>query len=192
MRDQVAWTTGGTRLGFLALDRNGNGVIDGAGELLGQAVAGLRRPDGPATSVADLAAFDRADHGGNGDGLISAADAVFAQLRVWVDANHDGVSQPGELLTLTQAGIAAIDLTAQPVGRRDRYGNVFRARAVVHLTNGHQTTVWDVFLVARPSAPSAGAAAGFAWPGAGGSRPIATGLAGLGAGLVVIGLCFSR
>ena len=183
----MAWTVTGTRVGLLALDRSGDGVIDGAGELLGQAVSGLRRPEGGANSFADLAAFDRPDHGGNGDGAIDAADAVLVNLRIWVDLNHDGVSQPGELLTLPQAGIASIELGAQPIGRRDRYGNVFRSRADVHLINGHQTTVWDVFLVARLP-PGAAAAAGVAWPGPDGPRPVAAGVAGLGATLLAVGL----
>jgi hypothetical protein len=37
-----------------------------------------------------LAAYDTAAQGGNGDGVIGAADAVFGRLRLWVDANHDG------------------------------------------------------------------------------------------------------
>ena len=28
----------------------------------------------------------------NGDGVIDAHDTVFNQLRVWIDANHDGVT----------------------------------------------------------------------------------------------------
>ena len=99
---------------------------------------------------------------------------------MWVDANHDGVSQPNELVTLAQAGIASIDLTAQPTGRRDRFGNYFRYRAVVHLTNGRQTVVWDVFLAARLNGGGASAA--------GLPMPFATGLAGLGAFLLAVGL----
>lgn len=37
---------------------------------------------------AELAELD-----GNGDGVIDAADARFAELRVWQDRNLDGVSQ---------------------------------------------------------------------------------------------------
>ena len=166
------------------LDQNGNGVVDGQGELFGQAVTGRRHPEGPANSFALLAAFDRPANGGNGDGLISAADTVFVQLRIWVEANHDGVSQPGELLTLAQAGIASIELTAQSTGRRDRFGNYFRYRAVVHLANGHQTVIWDVFLAARLTSGGASAAL----PAAGGMGPVATGLAGLGTGLIALGL----
>ena len=186
--DRVAWTVSGAQVGFLVLDRNGNGVIDSLGELFGRAVSGRRQPEGLANSFADLAAFDRAENGGNGDRAISAADAVFTQLRLWVDADHDGVSQPAELVTLPQAGIASIDLTAQPVGRRDRFGNYFRARAVVHFTDGLQTTVWDVFLAARLNGAAAATAAGWTWGSRAGSSRFSAGVAGVGAGLIALGL----
>ncbi len=184
--DRVAWTAAGARAGFLVLDRNGNGAIDTLGELFGQTVSGHRRPEGAANSFADLAAFDLPENGGNGDGLISAADAVFAQLRLWVDRNHDGASQPGELLTLAEAGVASIELGAQPVARRDRFGNYFKYRAVVHLANGRRTTAWDVFLAARLNGSEPASAAALPWPGAGGPGPVAVGFAGLGAGLIAL------
>ncbi len=40
--DRVAWTVAGARVGFLVLDRNGNGVIDSLDELFGQAVVSFR------------------------------------------------------------------------------------------------------------------------------------------------------
>ena len=182
--DRVGWTVPGADVRLLALDRNGNGVIDSLGELFGQAVSGRRHPEGAANSFSDLGAFDRPENGGNGDGLISAADAVFSQLRLWVDANHDGASQSAELITLAQADIASIELTVQPTRRRDRFGNFFRARAVVHLTNGRQMVVWDVFLAARLTTGGASAALPrISWPG-----PTAAGLAGLGAILIAFGL----
>jgi hypothetical protein len=63
-----------------------------------------------------------------------------------VDANHDGVSQPEELLTLSQAGIDRIDLTSHAVRRRDGHGNIFRYRASVRFANGKRGTMWDVYL----------------------------------------------
>lgn len=45
---------------------------------------------------------------GNGDKVIDANDAVYSQLRIWKDANQDGVSQAGELQTLADLGIARI------------------------------------------------------------------------------------
>jgi hypothetical protein len=44
VREQVAWTVAGAQVGFLALDRDGDGRIDSVGELFGQAVSGQRHP----------------------------------------------------------------------------------------------------------------------------------------------------
>ena len=77
--------------GLLTLDKNNNGKIDNGSELFGSA-----REDGfTALSHYDL----------NYDGKINADDAVFAKLRVWRDANGNGVTDKGELLTLAQAGV---------------------------------------------------------------------------------------
>lgn len=53
---------------------------------------------------------------GAGDGVIDAQDEAYAQLRVWRDANQDGISQPGELKTLAESGVASIRLASQSVG----------------------------------------------------------------------------
>lgn len=52
--------------------------------------------------------YDQPANGGNGDGVIDQRDSVFSQLRVWVDRNHNGFSEPGELLTMQQAGVQSI------------------------------------------------------------------------------------
>ena len=59
----------------------------------------------------DLAALDN-----NADGKIDSNDFVFADLKVWVDADTDGVADAGELITLADAGIAAINLGTQEFG----------------------------------------------------------------------------
>ena len=90
--------------GFLVLDRNGNGTIDNGTELFGdstQLAAGGKAADG----FAALAGQDS-----NLDGAVNALDANFANLQVWQDLNQDGVSQAGELKTLTELGIASLNL----------------------------------------------------------------------------------
>lgn len=77
--------------GLLTLDKNNNGKIDNGSELFGSA-----REDG----FTALAHYDL-----NQDGKINSSDAVFAKLRVWRDANGNGVTDKGELLTLAQAGV---------------------------------------------------------------------------------------
>jgi hypothetical protein len=91
---------------LLALDQDGNGRIDSGAELLGNAGScGARRCiDG----IDALAAHDA-----NHDGVIDSHDAVYGKLLLWRDQNGDGVSQPGELVSIREAGIAAISLDAR-------------------------------------------------------------------------------
>jgi hypothetical protein len=46
---------------------------------------------------------------------IDASDAVFADLKVWRDLNQNGVSEGGELFTLTQLSIQSISVQTQDV-----------------------------------------------------------------------------
>ena len=101
--DQVAWTTG--QDGILALDVNGNGTIDSGAEIFSPYFAGGDH----ASSLAALASLDS-----NGDGVMDANDAEFANLKVWQDVNHDGISQAGELTGLAAHGITSISLEANP------------------------------------------------------------------------------
>jgi hypothetical protein len=149
--DLISWTDGGD--GLLALDRNGNGWIDDGGELFGNAT---RFSDGTRASngYLALAELDAWAFGGNGDGRIDSADAVFDSLLMWVDRNHDGFSQPSELQTLHQAGILRIDLDYRTSQRTDRHGNEFRflGRAWKAGRQGvvHPILTWDVFFLVVP------------------------------------------
>ena len=149
--EQIAWTRAGSGAAFLALDLDGDGAITTGPELLGMPASVPRRhkPAAGDNSFTLLAAHDTPALGGNGDGRISAADAVFARLRLWVDANHDGVSQPNELVPLSAVGIASIELTYRTTGRRDGLGNYYRYRGAVHLQSGRTVPIWDVLLKTR-------------------------------------------
>ena len=55
--------------------------------------------------------------------MVNSLDANFNQLRVWRDLNQDGISQAGELQTLSQAGIASIGVTGTATNTNLGNGN---------------------------------------------------------------------
>jgi hypothetical protein len=66
--------------------------------------------------VAELARFDARELGGDDDGAISAADAVWPRLRLWLDLDADGVAARAELRTLAGYGIRALTLKSNCSG----------------------------------------------------------------------------
>jgi hypothetical protein len=151
--EQIAWSSASSDDAWLALDRNENGSIDSGKELFGNFT---RQPAPPAGEVKNgflaLAVFDEAANGGNDDGKINHNDAVFSSLRLWQDANHNGVSEASELKTLNQLGLATIDLDYQESRRTDENGNRFRFKARVRDAQDAQLGrwAWDVYLVVEP------------------------------------------
>ncbi|HEX7154724.1 MAG TPA: hypothetical protein VF618_24775 [Thermoanaerobaculia bacterium] len=122
-RELLSWTAAQSEDALLAFDRNGNGTIDDGQELFGWATK-LASGANAEVGYAALAELDA-----NGDGVVDASDAAFAQLRAWVDTNHDGVSQAAELKSLASVGIIALEYDYKESERHDQDGNQLRYRA---------------------------------------------------------------
>jgi hypothetical protein len=143
---KAAWTDPAYHNAWLALDRNGNGKIDDATELFGNLTPqpNTAEPNG----YLALAEYDKPENGGNGDGFIDPNDKIYVKLLLWIDANHNGISEPEELHSLKDLNVQRIDLFYQEVEKKDQYGNVFRYRARIWDEAGKRNNRWtyDVYL----------------------------------------------
>jgi len=130
--------------GLLALDRNRDGVINDGSELFGTSTAladGSKAPDG-------YVALRELDS--NQDSAISSADAAFADLRVWVDANGDGASGAGELKSLDALGITRIELQSA-AGTDTDNGNLLGLVSSYETSDGATHAAADVWFAVDPS-----------------------------------------
>jgi hypothetical protein len=130
------WVGGGD--GLLVLDRNGDGLINNGTELFGQ---GTRLQDGQraANGYAALAELDS-----NLDGVLNASDADFSKLQVWVDANTDGISNAGEVRSLKELGITALNLSARSSSELDN-GNLVGLISSYTSADGSDHAMADVW-----------------------------------------------
>ena len=144
----TGWVSGGD--GLLVLDRNHDGAINDGSELFGSSTKlanGERASDG----YAALRELDT-----NSDGVISSADAAYADLRIWVDSNSDGISETGETKTLESLGIASINVNAT-VGANTDNGNILGLTSTYQTTDGQTHAAADVWFIADKGGVNASA-----------------------------------
>jgi len=148
---ELAWTARGSRNAFLALDRNHNGEIDNGKELFGNFTE--QPPSDNPNGFLALAEFDKPERGGNGDRIMDKRDAVFSHLLLWIDENHDGMSQTNELHALPELGVYSIGLHYRDDRKfYDQYGNWFHYQAPLNPnpldgTSKDGRITYDVFFV---------------------------------------------
>ena len=135
--ERSGWVAPGD--GLLVWDRNASGTIDSGRELFGSETLlpnGMKAING----FEALKAFDV-----NGDGVIDANDPVFAQLRVWVDADTNARTGEGELLTLEEARVKSINLAYTNSNFVDAQGNAHRQVGSYTTTDGQTRAATDVW-----------------------------------------------
>jgi hypothetical protein len=79
----------------------------------------------------------------NHDGALNAHDAKFAEFKVWQDLNQDGVSQAGEVRSLTDWGVTSLHLVSDGVQRTPAAGVTEAGRTTATTTTGKAMLVAD-------------------------------------------------
>jgi Ca2+-binding RTX toxin-like protein/subtilisin-like proprotein convertase family protein len=134
--------------GLLVMDRNGNDVIDNGSELFSENTS-LLTGGKAANGFAALAQEDT-----NMDGAVDQKDANFGRLRVWQDANQDGISQANELKPLADLGIASINLGYIPNGVELPDDNWLSAQGSFVFGDGRVGTISDILLATANANPT--------------------------------------
>jgi hypothetical protein len=144
---KISWSAPGSTNAWLVLDRNSNQTIDNASEMFGNYTPQPYSTE--KNGFLALAEFDKSGAGGNEDGQIDSNDVVFSSLRLWIDGNHNGISESEELHTFVELGLKSLSLDCKEAKRTDNHGNQFRYRAKVKDIHNVQMGrwAWDVFLL---------------------------------------------
>ncbi len=134
--EKTSWI--GADDGLLVLDRDSSGFIEGGSELFGSETV-LSNGQLAANGFEALKDFDD-----NQDGVIDSNDAVYSDLRMWVDADSDGFSDEGELLSLSDVDINSIDLNYTANFFIDPNGVQHREESFAQTSSGNMivNTLW--------------------------------------------------
>ena len=125
--------------GLLVHDKNNNGTIDDGTELFGNnsvLSSGTTAKNG-FEALADLDS--------NNDGIFNSSDTKWNNIKVWKDANGNGIVDEGELLSLVQAGVAGINLDYEASTTVDNNGNEHKQTGTFIKTDGTTGSVHDVW-----------------------------------------------
>jgi hypothetical protein len=120
--DTVQWVRRGGDEAFLALDRNRNGVVDDGSELFGVGTPLLEGGKAP-NGFVGLAQYDQPLLGGNNDGVISRADAIWPELTLWLYSNADGVASRNEMRRPESFGLTSFGTIPKVQRVTDPAGN---------------------------------------------------------------------
>lgn len=134
----VYWMEPGAPGFLLVYDADNSGKITQADQLFGQSKDFKN-------GFEALSRFDS-----NQDQKIDSKDPVFTKLKLWKDKNGNGVSEPGELFSLSELKVTEISLQYDALGRSEIENRaIFRENALFKyvnskgkLINGRVIDVW--------------------------------------------------
>ncbi|MDO4698420.1 MAG: S8 family serine peptidase [Pasteurellaceae bacterium] len=136
--------------GLLVRDLNNNGKIDNMAEVFSEYYAGRAGQNGEAGEKRFKNGFEALKTlDSNHDNIFDSKDRDFSKVRVWQDANHNGITDSGELKTLSSLGITAIELSYQNMGGQLFGGNELLARGYF-TRNGKKQEAAAVNFLANP------------------------------------------
>ena len=116
---------------FLAIDKDNDGKITHQEELFG---------------TETQSGFEvLADYDSNNDGIINSSDSQFGSLKIWQDLNENGITDEGELKSLTDAGIASINLNAVKIND-EQNNNTITGMSTFTTTDGTMLHIYNVNL----------------------------------------------
>jgi hypothetical protein len=131
--DQTAWAA--AQDGVLVWDKYMDGAVHDNSQYAFSQYAGFAG----ATDLQGLAAaFDS-----NADGLFSNLDALYSQFAVWQDQDQDGMSDEGEVRSLADWGVAAINLVSDGVVQAPAVGVQEAGRSTAQMADGSEMVVAD-------------------------------------------------
>ncbi len=143
--ERTGWATAGD--GILVRDLNNNGTIDNGGELFGDRTL-LQNGQTAGNGFIALADLDS-----NGDGKFDHQDATWNEVKIWQDSNSNGITDAGELKTLTELNIQSLTTayTNNPVFDTagnflaDPNGNIHQQQSSYTTTDGTTHLAEDIW-----------------------------------------------
>lgn len=128
--ESTAWV--GADDALLAIDKNGDGRVNNGSEIIfgGNGLSDLQ-------GVA-------AHYDSNKDGQLDNADIAYSSFGIWQDSNSNGITDPGEFQSLSEAGILSISLVSDGISYAAAGEEVFvRGEAIFTRANGQTGKVAD-------------------------------------------------
>jgi hypothetical protein len=129
---------------WLALDRDGNGRIDGGEELFG---SGTRLENGR-RAAHGFEALSELDE--NHDGKVDERDPAFSRLVLWADHNGDRQSQAQEISPLSSSEVTALSVDFREQVQCDERGNCGRERAAFEFAGTRSSQLGEIVDVYLP------------------------------------------